>query len=44
MYSTKTSLPGTITFCVVDIIKDGYTYYEPENVETCDSVTYAITK
>lgn len=39
MYSTKTGSSGTITFRVTDIVKDGYVYYEGDNVETSASVT-----
>jgi beta-glucosidase len=37
--SPKSRSSGTITFCVDNITKDGYTYDEAANVETCDSVT-----
>jgi beta-glucosidase len=36
--SPKSRSSGTITFCVDNITKDGYTYDEAANVETCDSV------
>jgi len=38
-YSNRTKSSGTITFCVDNITKDGYTYADTANVETCDSIS-----
>jgi hypothetical protein len=39
LQSSKVKNGGTWTFCVTSVVKSGWTYDEPANVETCDTIT-----
>ena len=39
IFAGKTTFTGTWTFCVTDVVKEGYAYDPSQNVETCDSLT-----
>jgi hypothetical protein len=38
-YSGRSNNPGTFTFCITSITKNGMTYDSVANTETCDSIS-----